>query len=131
MRSFEVRKVAVDHDDAWPVYEVAGVAVLQHEKTGTEVVLDSRRKPAGIAQAVLREAAGHPPHTLQEGGLLAQGGATYRIQRIQADPPEVVVVRQAEGLTPVETRVLQPLRPAIDPDGEPAEPETAAGPKGL
>lgn len=130
LRSFEVRKVTVDHDDVWPVYEVAGVAVLQDEKTGTEVVLDSRRKPTGIPQAVLRGAAGHPPSTLQEGGLLTHGGATYRIQRIQADPPEVVVVRQAEGLTPPETRVLQPLRPAIDPGEEPGEPETA-GPNGL
>jgi type IV pilus assembly protein PilM len=131
LRSFEVRKVAVDHGDAWPVYEVAGFAVLHDENTGTEVVLDSRRKPTGTLQAVLRGSAGHQPSALREGELLAQGGATYRIQRIQADPPEVVVVRQAGGLSAAETRVLQPVRPAGDPGEQPVAPDTAAVPNGL
>ncbi|HEY0865686.1 MAG TPA: pilus assembly protein PilM [Lacunisphaera sp.] len=42
LKDFAVRKVAVDHADAWPVYEVAAFAVLHDEKTGAEVVLDSR-----------------------------------------------------------------------------------------
>lgn len=130
LRSFEVRKVAVDHDDAWPVYEVAGFAVLYDGKTGAEVVLDSRRKPTGTLQAVLRGIAGHQPSTLREGELLAQGGATYRIQRIQADPPEVVLVRQAEGPAMPETRVLQPVRPASDPGEQSADPERGFGPNG-
>lgn len=61
LRDFAVRKVAVDHEDAWPVYEVAGFAVLQDEKTGAELVLDSRRRPTGALPAVLRGGAGHPP----------------------------------------------------------------------
>lgn len=130
-RSFEVRKVAVNHEDPWPVYEFAGFAVLQDERTGAEVILDSRRKPARTLQAVLRGVADHQPSTRQEGELIVQGSVTYRIQRIQADPPEVVVVRQAAGRASAETRVLQPIRATINPGGQSAEPAIASVPSGL
>lgn len=111
LRSFEVRKVAVAHDDVWPVYEAVGFAVLQDELTGAEVVLDSRRKPLGTPQAVLRRSSDRQRHTLREGERFAHGGATYRLERIQADPPEVVVAWQAGELSLPETRVLQPVHP--------------------
>lgn len=116
LRSFEVRKVAVAHDDAWPVYEAAGFAVLQDEKTGAEVVLDSRQNLTGPPQAVLRWSSDRELCALQEGELIAHGGTSYRIQRIQADPPEVAVVRQAEGAPLPESRVLRPLRPETESD---------------
>ncbi len=115
LRNFEVRKIAVDHGDAWPVYEAAGFAVLHDEKNGGEVVLDSRRKPHDTLRAVLQGAADNQPGTWQEGELIAGRGATYRIQRIQADPPEVVLVRHGEESDRVETRVLQPARPETGP----------------
>jgi len=126
LQHFEVRKVAVAHGDTWPVYEVAGFAVLEDEKTGAEVVLDSRRKLTGPAQAGLRWSPGNQPQTLKAEELIAQGGASYRIQHIQADPPQVVVVRQAEGLSLPETRRLQPVRPGSSP-GEPTA-SSATGP---
>lgn len=131
LRGFEVRKVAVEHDDTWPVYEVAGFAMLHDEKTGAEVVLDSRRQPTGTLQAVLRRAADRQPSMLQEGELIVQGGASYRVQRIQADPPEVVMVRQTEGSSTPEVRVLHPVRPASDPGEQSADPESGFGPNGL
>lgn len=131
LRSFVIRKVAVKHDDAWPVYEVAAFAVLHDEKTGTEIVLDSRRKPTGTLQAVLRDAPDRQPSTRQEGELIVQGDATYRIQHIQADPPEVVVLRQAGDSSMPATRVLQLPRPANDRGEQAADAGGAFEPNGL
>jgi len=128
LRSFEVRKNSVDHDDAWPVYEVSGFAVLHDEKTGAEVVLDSRRKPKGMLQALLRGTADGQEITSQEGGLVEQRGATYRIQCIQADPPEVAIVRLSSGSGMPETRVLQAVREAIDLGAQPDDLESGSGP---
>jgi hypothetical protein len=110
LRSFDVKKVVVAHTDAWPVYDVAALAVLFDEKTGTEVVLDSRaRKLTDTPLAVLRlSAAGGPPRTLHEGDTFADDTSTYRIERIQLDPPEVVVAKQTPGLPLPETRLLRP-----------------------
>lgn len=111
LRSFDVKKVVVAHTDDWPVYDVAALAVLFDEKTGTEVVLDSRaRKLTDTPLAVLRvSAAGGPTRTLHEGDTFADDTSTYRIERIQLDPPEVVVAKQTPGLPLPETRILRPV----------------------
>ncbi len=44
LKSFEVKKVPVEHSEPWPVYEVAGFAIFVDERTGAEVVLDSRTR---------------------------------------------------------------------------------------
>lgn len=110
LRSFEVKKVVVAHTDAWPVYDVAALAVLLDEKTGEEVVLDSRaRKLTDTPFARLRlTTAGGAPRTLHEGDSFSDETATYRIERIQLDPPEVVVAKQTPGLPLPETRILRP-----------------------
>jgi hypothetical protein len=131
MRSFEVRKIAVDHGDAWPVYEAAAIAVLHDEKTDGEVVLDSRRKPPDTLQAVLRGAPDGQLSTRQVGDLVMQGAATYLINRIQADPPEVVIVRQTGDSAMSQTLVLRPVPATVLPGEQPAEPETVTGPSGL
>lgn len=131
LRSFEVRRIAVDHDDAWPVYEVAGFAVLHDEKTGGEIVLDSRLKSAVTLQAVLRRAGDEQPSIRQEGEHIMLRGAAYRIQRIRADPPEAVMVRQVEGPGMPEMRILHQVRPATGPGEESADPETGLVPNGF
>ncbi len=114
LRSFDVKKVVVAHTDAWPIYDVAAFAVLFDEKTGAEVVLDSRvRKLTDTPLAVLRlSAAGGPPRNLHEGDTFADDTSTYRIERIQLDPPEVVVAKQTPGLPLPETRILRPAAKA-------------------
>ena len=110
LKSFDVRKVEVAHTDAWPVYDVAALAVLFDEQSDAEVVLDSRaRKLTDTPLAVLRlVAAGSVPRTLHEGDTFSDDTGTYRIERIQVDPPEVVVARQTPGLPLPETRILRP-----------------------
>lgn len=131
LRNFEVRKIAVEHDDPWPVYETAGFAVLHDVKTDAEVVLDSRRKSAVTLQAVLRAGSGQQARARHEGELIVQRGTAYRIQRIQADPPEVVLVRQGEGAGMPEMRVLSQVRPAHGSGEESAGADSGLVPNGL
>lgn len=111
LKSFDVKKVIVTHTDAWPVYDVAALAVLLDEKSGAEVVLDSRaRKLTDTPLAVLRSVGdGNTAHTWHEGDTFSDDTGTYRIERIQLDPPEVVVARQTSGLPLPETRILRPV----------------------
>jgi hypothetical protein len=110
LKSFDVRKILVEHDAARPVYDVAALAVLQDDQTGAEVVLDSRaRKFTDTPLAVLIMHSGDPKsRELREGDTFADATSTYRVERIQLDPPEVVVARQNPGLPVPETRVLRP-----------------------
>lgn len=131
LKSFDVRKVEVAHTDAWPVYDVAALAVLFDEKSGAEVVLDSRaRKLTATPLAVLRSvAAGAAPRTLHEGDTFSDDTGSYRIERIQVDPPEVVVARQTPGLPLPETRILRPAgKDGGQLAGKPAPPKNFPAP---
>ena len=111
LKSFEVKKVLVEHNDAWPVYDIAALAVLTDEETDAEVVLDSRaRKFTGAPLAVVKLLTGDDGKLLElhENDTFADGTSTYRIERIQLSPPEVVVARQTPGLPVPETKVLHP-----------------------
>ncbi len=110
LKSLDVKKVEVSRDDERPVYDVAALAVLLDEKSGTEVVLDSRaRKLTDTPLAVLRLGpGGNRSRTLHEGDAFSDETGSYRIERIQLDPPEVVLVRQTAGLPLPESRILRP-----------------------
>jgi hypothetical protein len=114
LKSFAVQKVQIAHTDGWPVYDVAGFAVLLDELTGEEVVLDTRgRKHSGAPLAVLKSRAGIAPvRTRREGDAFTEDSTTYRIERIQLDPPEVIVARRSPGLPFAESRMLRPVPPA-------------------
>jgi len=110
LKSFDVKKVLVEHGDAWPVYDIAALAVLLDDRTGADVVLDSRaRKFTDTPLAVLQSAGGDgKPREFHEGDTFSDDTSTYRVERIQLDPPEVVVARQVPGLPQPETKVLHP-----------------------
>ena len=113
LKNFAVKKVLVEHNDSWPVYDIAAQAVLQDEKTGAEVLLDSRsRKFTDKPLAVLRATGGtEKPREFHEGDTITDETGSYRIERIQLDPPEVVVARQVPGLPLPEIKILHPMVP--------------------
>lgn len=109
LKSFDVKKTVVEHHDAWPVHDIAALAVLTDDQTGGEVVLDSRaRKYTDTPLAVLQSLTGGPRREVREGDTFSDDNSTYRIERIQLDPPEVVVARTAPDLPQPETRILRP-----------------------
>jgi len=112
LHGFEERKVEVARVAGRPVHEVVAFAVLRDERTGREVVLDSRAPAFTDASvALVRAAPGDARGAVEvrEGDTVAGPGATYRIERIQADPPEVVVSRLEAGLPVPETVILRPV----------------------
>ncbi|MEJ1974590.1 MAG: hypothetical protein WDM96_19755 [Lacunisphaera sp.] len=115
LKTFEVRKVTVDHADPWPVYDVAGLATLQDERTGTEIVLDTRaRKLTDIPLAVLQLPRRGEVRELHEGDTWVDGGVTYRVERIQLEPAAAVVARTVPGLPLPEIKTLHPLAASDD-----------------
>jgi hypothetical protein len=105
----EVRKIDVSEDPARPAYDVAAIATLHEVESGLVVELDSRvRKFTDTPLALLRLDAVSKPQEVRAGAELRVGDATYRVERIQLDPPEVVVARLLEGLPLPERRVLKP-----------------------
>lgn len=109
LRDFAVRKVNVAAPGELPVYDIAAFAVLQDERTGEEITLDNRaRRFTDTPLAVLRLGAQAKPREVREGDEFTENDATYRIDRIQLDPPEVVVAKQVPGLPFPELRVLKP-----------------------
>ncbi len=109
LRDFTVSKVDISDDPDHPVYEVAAIATLYDSETGTTITLDNRsRKFTEGAVAILRFGAAAKPREVREGDTMQDDNVTYRIERIQLDPPEVVVGKQIPGLPYPETRVLKP-----------------------
>lgn len=115
LRSFEVRKIEVARDEAGPIYEVAGRAVVQEEVSGQEVLLDSRvRRLADKPRALLRLPTASEPANLGEGETFTDTTSTYRLEQIQADPPEVVLARQDAAGTwsdPIVLRLADVVKP--------------------
>ncbi len=110
LRNFEVRKVSVDHGDSWPVYDVAGLAVLLEDRTGIEVVLDTRvRKLTSIPVAILQLPGRGKPREMRMGDTWIDGSVTHRIERIQVEPVEVVVARIVPGQPAPEIITMHPL----------------------
>lgn len=110
LKELTVGKVKVGDDPTFPVYDIAAVATLQDEATGEVVSLDNRvRKYTDTPLAILRVDAKSPPREAREGDVFHDQAATFRIERIQLDPPEVIVAKLGAGLVDPETRVLRPV----------------------
>lgn len=111
LKSFEIRRVNLAPNASRPIYDVAAIATLFDERAGAEVTLDSRGPTlTDTPLAVLRRTvdANARPRVLRQGDTFEQDEATFRIEHIQLDPPEVVVARHAPGLPTPELRVLKP-----------------------
>lgn len=108
LKSFEVRCV----DLAPPsMREVAAVARLHDERSGAEVILDTRAPTLTDTPLALLRGRADPkakPRVVRLGDTWEQEGATFRVERIQLDPPEVVVAKHVAGLPAPELRVLKP-----------------------
>ncbi|MBA3849662.1 MAG: hypothetical protein C0502_06660 [Opitutus sp.] len=89
--------------------ETAAVAILHDERKGETVTLHSHeRKYTDVPLARLRIDSAGKPRMAREGDVLTAADATYRVERIRLDPPEVVVAKHTEGLSLPEIRILTP-----------------------
>ncbi|HVZ64349.1 MAG TPA: hypothetical protein VG936_07245 [Lacunisphaera sp.] len=109
LRSLEVKQTPP------PDVRLVAEAVVHDEVTGTDVTLDSRERTFTDSPiAVIKPTAiDQHPLELRPGDTFASGGATYRIERIRLDPPEVLVSKHVSGLTDAEMRMLHPPASAV------------------
>lgn len=126
LQSLDVRKVALQTEAPGPVWDIAAFAVLLDERTGAQVTLDNRAPLLTDTPLAVFQITGNQgrPREFREGDTFADEQASYRIERIQLEPPEVVVARTTPGLPVPEIRVLRPAA-AVAAKGAPAKP--AAG----
>jgi len=111
LKSFSVRRVPPDRveDVSISVTEVAVVAELFDDRTGSTVLFDSRR-PAFTDAFVATIRSTGPDRTLREvraGEVFSMGMRTYRIDRICLQPAEVTVDRRQTDLSLTESFVLR------------------------
>lgn len=123
LRSLEVKQTPA------PDLRLVAEAVVHDEVTGTDVTLDSReRKFTDSPIAVIKaKPSDRAPLELHLGDTFASGGATYRVERIQLDPPEVLVSPHVSGLPETGMRVLRPPPSAVARSDNPS-PRLATGP---
>ena len=125
--SLDLNRFAAESGGTQAAPEVAAVAVLWDDVAGGEVVLDSRaRQTTGRLRAVVRLAESDTRREIVEGATLSDRTHEYRIDRIELDPPAVVVTRFDPKHADTQRRVL---RPAADEarGNRKAEPGFAAG----
>ncbi|HTL66308.1 MAG TPA: hypothetical protein VL200_01475 [Lacunisphaera sp.] len=93
-----------------PGLEPGVEAVVHDEISGIDVTLESRvRKFTDSPMAVVRVSSGDPGlRELRTGDTIGSAAAAYRIERIQFDPPEVLVSQQLPGRAEPEMHVLHP-----------------------
>ncbi len=120
LRSFEVTTQPATDAEGSAIYEAMAVATLLDEKSGEEVVLDTRHPTLTRRHALLRLAASdRPPYLVGEGGHFSDDFASYRVNRIEVNPPAVTIARQRPGVPASEVRVLHPT-PVTPPGEQPA-----------
>jgi len=111
VKELGVAKSAVADGEPASGWEIHAVAVVLDEHDGSEVTLDTRtRALTGESSATLRVGAGETGlREVRAGDWVTCEKVTYRVDRIQASPPEVVLVGQASDSRAIKTRVLNPV----------------------
>ncbi|HVT72966.1 MAG TPA: hypothetical protein VHD61_07500 [Lacunisphaera sp.] len=102
-----------------PDLEPMAEAVVHDEISGVDVVLESRtRKLTDNPVAVVKAAwADHETHELRTGDSLTSEGATFCVERIQLDPPEVLISEHIAGRPDATMHVLHPSATDAGPVG--------------
>jgi hypothetical protein len=124
LRSIEIQRIETGRPGPVPAFEVAAVATLFDEEAGQEVTLDSRaHRLTDVPLARLKLASERRPREVREGEEFSDSVATYRVERVQLDPPEVVISRTVAGLPQPETKILHPTQPGGVAAGNPGRPK--------
>ena len=133
LRDFAVKKITPEPGPEHAGYELTASAQVWDERN-QELVTLVAGQPLLTATplAVLRtEPPPARPREFHAGDSFPDGAATWRIDHIQLDPAEVVLVRTLPGVPQPERRVLHPAAPAavastnFDSPRAPPEPRRA------
>lgn len=124
-RRLEFRRAGRGNPAGGAAPEADACAVLFDERTGEEVELDLREpKLTDTPVALLRFGAAGSGflREVRAGDAVEAGAVAYRVERIELDPPAVVLAKRAPGIPATETLVLRPASRPVAARADPPSP---------
>lgn len=117
LKNFSVRKSAAENTGGQSGFELTATALLWDEQKQVPVTLvDSERLLTDTPLAILRlNPLPARPTAFRAGDSFQAGATRCRIEHIQLDPAEVVIVRESAGGPDPERLILKPSVPAPAP----------------
>jgi hypothetical protein len=114
LKKFSVKKLATENSGGRSGFEPGAWALLWDDRNQTQVTLVSGvplMTDALLALLRLGPSSGQL-RELRTGDAFQEGAALCRIEHIQMDPAEVVIVRELPGQKSSEKQILKPVAPA-------------------
>ncbi len=121
IRSLDVGTQPVAVAESMTTRQRVASAVVRDEQAGREVTLTHRERVfTGTLFAFVAAPGQSATREVRTGDSFRLGEATYRIEKIEAMPPSVEVLKEAASLSQPDRRILLPREPEGPEEGTPA-----------
>jgi hypothetical protein len=121
IRSLDVGSQSVTVADSMTTRQRVASAVIRDEQTGRDVTLTHRERVyTGTLFAFVAATGQSATREVRMGDSFKLGEASYRIEKIEAAPPSVEVVKETSSLPQPDRRILLPREPDAPEEGSPA-----------
>lgn len=121
IRSLDVGSQSVTVADSMTTRQRVASAVIRDEQTGRDVTLTHRERVyTGTLFAFVAAPGQSATREVRMGDAFKLGEASYRIEKIEAAPPSVEVVKETASLPQPDRRILLPREPDAPEEGSPA-----------
>ncbi|MFZ9747293.1 MAG: hypothetical protein ACO3G4_11750 [Opitutaceae bacterium] len=121
IRSLDVGTQPVAVAESMTTRQRVASALVRDEQAGRDVLLTHRERVyTGTLFAFVAAPGESATREVRAGDSFKLGEATYRIEKIEATPPTVEVVKEAGSLSQPDRRILLPREPEAPEEGPPA-----------
>jgi hypothetical protein len=123
IKSLEIVPQPIRIGDSMTTHQLVATAVIRDEKAGRDVTLTHRERHfTGTLFAFVANPGETATREVRTGDMFKNGDTTYRIEKIQATPPSIEVLKESPSLSQADRRLLTPR--------ESDTPETPEGERG-
>jgi hypothetical protein len=120
IRSLDVGNQPVAVAESMTTRQRVASAVVRDEQAGRDVTLTHRERVyTGTLFAFVAAPGQSATREVRSGDSFKLGEATYRIEKIEATPPSVEVLKEAARLSQPDRRILLPREPEAPEEGSP------------
>lgn len=120
IRSLDVGSQPVTVAESMTTRQRVASAVVRDEQSGRDVTLTHRERVyTGTLFAFVAAPGQSATREVRSGDSFKLGEATYRIEKIEATPPSVEVLKEAASLSQPDRRILLPREPEGPEEGSP------------
>jgi hypothetical protein len=118
IQSLDVRPQKIAVGEGGSSLQRVAVAVVRDERSGAETTLNHReRRFTGTVSAFVAATGDRAPREVRAGDVFKVGEASYRVERVEANPPSIEITKEAASLAQPDKRTLLPRDPEDKPDG--------------